>query len=194
MRILAIILLSACACFAQTKQAKSGDIVRLGDKFTTFSATASTVLYTNYSFTSSRSDFTGLAGYMWTNGSTTLTGKSLGRWVISGNSQTHTVSLVRWSDKAVIASGTVVTSGATPGAFAYVDVADFTIAANTAYALVSSETSGGDAFAQKQGGSNAAQMSAGNYGPTCFSLSTAAGLTAETYIERPYVPTNLKYQ
>ncbi|HEX8428735.1 PA14 domain-containing protein [Hymenobacter sp.] len=72
---------------------------------------------------------------------------ALGRVYVAGNSQTHTVKLVAASNGADVASGAVAVNmaGGTEDQFSYVPLANpVTLAANTAYYLVSEETNGGD--------------------------------------------------
>ena len=90
-------------------------------------------------------DYTGYVGMKFTTGANTVPVTQLGRWVVSGNSQSHPIKLVNASTGALVAITVVNTAGATPGAFAYGRLSSpVTLAANTAYYLVSQETSGGD--------------------------------------------------
>lgn len=95
---------------------------------------------------SARNNYTGWVGYRFRVGDSALTVNKLGRWVISGNSQTHTVKLVDITGADVSGgSVTVATSGATAGAFAYTTLSSpVTLAANSYYFLLTQETSGGD--------------------------------------------------
>lgn len=90
-------------------------------------------------------DYTGYVGMKFTTGASTVPVSQLGRWVVNGNSQLHLVKLVNASTGALVAMTAVNTAGTTPGAFAYGRLSSpVTLAANTAYYLVSQETSGGD--------------------------------------------------
>ena len=92
-----------------------------------------------------RNDFTGWVGFQFTVGSSPLTLTGLGRWVVAGNSGTHTVVVSRASDGVWMGSVSVSTSGAAAGAFTYVAPGTpISLAANTAYNMISLETSGGD--------------------------------------------------
>ena len=95
-----------------------------------------------------RSDFTGWAGMAITVGSSPMTVSSLGRLVAAGNSANHAVKLVSAAGGDMAGgSATVVTSGATPGSFAYAPLSSpVVLNANTTYYLVSQETAGGDAW------------------------------------------------
>jgi fibronectin type 3 domain-containing protein len=93
-----------------------------------------------------RNDFTG-----WVGGNfrlhSDITVYALGRYVVPGNTQAHTVELVDFTGggNTVAASVTVNTVGATPGQIAYAGLAaPVTLLAGHTYRLVSSETSGGD--------------------------------------------------
>jgi RHS repeat-associated protein len=78
---------------------------------------------------------------------TTPTVTALGRYVVAGNTRMHTLSLMRASDKAVLATATLDTLGATAGAFVYGNLATpVTLAANTYYYVVSYEPYGTESF------------------------------------------------
>jgi O-glycosyl hydrolase len=98
-----------------------------------------------------RNNFAGQAGMEFTTGTSQLTVRALGRSYLSGaDTQPHTVALYRASDGTLVASASVQTgSGANPDAvgFTYQHLGrPVTLAPNTSYILVSSETSGGDPF------------------------------------------------
>jgi len=77
-----------------------------------------------------------------------LTVTHLARWKFSGNSQTHTVKLVRASDLVVLGSVTVnLSSGSAGTMIATALGTPVALAAGTTYFLVSTETSGGDFWA-----------------------------------------------
>lgn len=89
-------------------------------------------------------------GLTFTVGSSPLTIGSVGRWVLSGNSQSHTVKLVAAATGLDLVGGSAVvtTAGATAGQFAYAKlVSPLTLAAGTTYYLVSEEFAGGDIWA-----------------------------------------------
>jgi hypothetical protein len=93
-----------------------------------------------------RNDFTGWAGGDFTLNAG-ITVYALGRYVVPGNTQAHTVELVDFTGggNTVVASVTVNTLGATPGQIAYAALASpVTLVAGHTYHLASSETSGGD--------------------------------------------------
>jgi hypothetical protein len=70
----------------------------------------------------------------------------LGRWVLEGNSRTHTLQLLTASTQ-VLASVIVDMAGKTPGQFEYVPLpAPVLIASGQEYFLMSSEPMGGDAW------------------------------------------------
>lgn len=94
----------------------------------------------------SRNDFTGCVGFKFTIGGSPITVTDLGRWVVSGNSGTHTVYIVNGSTGALIVSGAVNTSGATSGQYKYVSVTPTVLSAGTLYGLESDETNGADTW------------------------------------------------
>lgn len=90
-----------------------------------------------------RNDFTGNVGFAFTP-ARTLTVSSLGRWVVSGNSQTHTLGI--WNGSGtLLGSVTVNCSGATAGQYLYATLSSsISLANGTQYYIASAETSGGD--------------------------------------------------
>lgn len=92
-----------------------------------------------------RNDYSGWVGFKFTTGNATVVVTELARWVVSGNTQTHAVRLVKASDGSVLGTVSIATAGAPAGAFKYASLStSVTLAANTAYYLMSQETSGGD--------------------------------------------------
>jgi alpha-tubulin suppressor-like RCC1 family protein len=104
----------------------------------------------NYNLSSEplRNNFSGFVGMVFTVGSTPLNVTSLGRVCAAGNSATHTVKMVLASTGVDVPGGTasVNMAGCTAGQFVYSAPAGgpTTVQANTAYYVVSQETSGGD--------------------------------------------------
>ena len=95
-----------------------------------------------------RNNLTGWVGMKFTTGAAAVTVTSIGRVYVAGNTGTHTVKLVNVATGADVAGGSVSinTSTGTPSnGFKYASLAaPVILAANTAYYLVSQETSGGD--------------------------------------------------
>ena len=91
-----------------------------------------------------RNDYTGWVGTALAVGVNPITLTDLGRWVVSGNSGSHTVKLVTTSNTDVSGgSVSVNTSGATSGQFVYAPLAaPVLLAANTTYYVVSQESTG----------------------------------------------------
>jgi hypothetical protein len=116
---------------------------------TTPTPSVGTAFVTSFTLTRLRQDFSGWVGMKLTVGPTGLQVTSLGRWVVSGNSGSHTVKLVDAATGADVAGGStvVVTAGAAPSSFAYASLpAPVTLRPNTGYYLVDQETAGGDAW------------------------------------------------
>jgi len=110
-------------------------------------AAASTAWVTGQTLGTLRNDISNWVGCRFSVGSAPLTVSDLGRWVVAGNSGTHTVKLVKQVDGTDVPGGsvTVDTSSAPAGAFNYVALAQpVTLSANSLYYLVSQETAGGD--------------------------------------------------
>ena len=148
-------------------------------------------LYTNYVTAGLRNNYSGYVGMVFTNNAQ-ITAKQIGRWVVSGNSGTHELIIVKWSDGSVVASNSISTSGLTAGQFNYVDITPAILQAATVYAIVSKEASGGDQWYNVTTASPTAALSTGDYGSACYGTSVAA-LTYEAAQTRPYVPTDIKY-
>jgi hypothetical protein len=95
-----------------------------------------------------RNNFTGFVGAKITVGGSPLTVTSLGRIFVTGNTGTHAVKLVTASSGADVAGGSVsvnTAAGVAANGFKYAALpAPVTLAANTAYYVVSQETSGAD--------------------------------------------------
>jgi hypothetical protein len=103
----------------------------------------------NVSGVAVRSDYTGWVGTQLTVGASPITVSSLGRFGLSGNTQFHTVKLVRAQDGNDVpgASVSVSMANATPGVFQYAALASpVTLSAYTSYYLVSYETSNADTW------------------------------------------------
>jgi len=112
-----------------------------------------TVLSAGASFVSSvtlgtlRSNFGGWVGMNIAVGAAPLQVRSLGRWVVAGNTGTHTIKIVNGSSGADVAgaSVTINTAGMAPGVFVYAAFpTTVTLAANNTYYILSQETLGGD--------------------------------------------------
>ena len=92
-----------------------------------------------------RNDFSGWVGFRFQVGNTETIATHLGRWVLSGNTGTHTIKLVQ-SDGVDVGGGSVtVTASGTAGQYVYAPLSTkVALAANAAYYLVSQEAQGGD--------------------------------------------------
>ena len=104
-------------------------------------------LVTSFTPTDLRRNFDGWVGMQVRVGAEDVRVSSVGRWVVSGNRDSHTVKLVDAATGADVPGGsaTVATAGAPAGAFAYAPLpAAVTLRANTTYYLVSLEKDGGD--------------------------------------------------
>jgi hypothetical protein len=140
-----------------------------------------------------RNNLTGFAGMKFTVGSTPLTVTSLGRIFVTGNSGTHTVKVVNAGTGADVAGASVsinMSTGTPSNGFKYVALAaPVILTANTAYYLVSQETSGGDQWYDFN-----------------TVLTTTTGATVNNAVSRPsnswvaagtannsYVPVDFKY-
>jgi hypothetical protein len=94
-----------------------------------------------------KNNFAGWLGMKITTGSVPIKIKSLGRMYRKTNSQTHTVKIVRVSDNVDVASVSIPMTNWNQGQFKYATLTSaVTLSPNTAYYIVSQETSGGDSW------------------------------------------------
>ncbi len=111
--------------------------------------TAGTAVNTHSGF-----QWDGYVGMKFTTGANGLTVSQLGRYVVSGNTQTHDLKLVDAATATDVPNSvvTVATSGATAGTFAYAALsANVTLQANHTYLLLSHEGNGGSADSWSSG-------------------------------------------
>jgi hypothetical protein len=154
-------------------------------------ASTGTSLISSQTLGTLRNNFTGSVGFKFTVGSSPITVTHLGRWVVSGDTGTHTVKLVKASDGTDVPLGsvTVSTFGGPAGTYAYVPIGSaVTLSANTAYYLVSSETAGGDRWYDTNTivtASSAATVNASIYYDTSYHVAQTGS--------RSYGPVNFKY-
>lgn len=94
-----------------------------------------------------RNDFTGPVGMQYTTGSSPITVTHLGRIFVAGNTGTHTVGIYSLSSGTPLASCSVTASSGNADSlgFEYCRLSTpYTLAANTTYAIASTETTNGD--------------------------------------------------
>jgi len=95
--------------------------------------------------TSIRNNVSAWMGMKISVGNAPMVVRELGRWVVSGNSAVHTVKLVNLSGVDIPGGSVSISTAGAPVGFKYAALdAPITLAANTAYYLVSNETNGGD--------------------------------------------------
>lgn len=139
-----------------------------------------------------RNDFGGFVGTKFTVGNAPMTVTHLGRYFVSGNSGSHSLKLVRVGDLTEVASTTInLSQGNTSSlGFRYAALSSaVSLTANTAYYLLSEESTGGDLWHD-------------NIGTTVTTTSAASVASAvyfnQGYVETgnagsSYVPLDLKY-
>ena len=155
--------------------------------------TSSGGFVTSANFGTVRNDFSGWVGMRFTVGSSAITVSQLGRIVVSGNSGSHTVKLVRASDGGDVPGGstTVSTAWATAGQFQYGSLgAGVTLGAGESFYLVSQEMAGGDQWYDWNTEivtTSAASVTAAIYGfgPGAWGSVNSAN--------RSYIPLNFTY-
>ncbi|QGQ99160.1 hypothetical protein EHS13_31940 [Paenibacillus psychroresistens] len=138
-----------------------------------------------------RNNYGDYVGTKITVGSTPITVTQLGRYYVAGNSGTHTLKIVNASTGADLASSVINMSTGTADGLGFKYVAlntPQTLAANTAYYIVSLETNGGDQWYD---------------GNTALTATSAAVINSNVYKNGSYVtsgstgnsfgPVNFKY-
>lgn len=135
-----------------------------------------------------RSNFSGSTGMQITTGPAGLRVRALGRYGLAGNKQTHTLSIVRVSDGATVATVQLSTADTHTDALGYQYGSlshPITLAPDTSYAVLSSEVSGGDAFADANGTTVTTAAGASVDGPAYVdsegTYHTFAPNTGQTY-------------
>jgi hypothetical protein len=93
-----------------------------------------------------RNNFNGWLGMTFTTGPSPVTVREVARWVLSGNTGSHTVKIVdAVTSLDVPGASAVINTAGLPVGFAYAPLAQpVTLQANRSYYLVSEEVSGGD--------------------------------------------------
>jgi hypothetical protein len=140
-----------------------------------------------------RNNSTAFIGMRITVGGSAISVTQLGRYMVAGNSGTHTLKIIRASDGAELGSASVNMGTGTADSlgFKYATLSSpVTLAANTAYYIVSGETAGGDQWRDNIN--------------TTLTTTTAATLNGSVYQDgsswaqngvagESYVPLNFKY-
>lgn len=147
-----------------------------------------TAIITSVTLASLRSDYGGWVGCKFTVGGTGITISSLGRWVVSGNSQTHQVNL-RNSSGTELAVVTINTSGATAGAFLYEAITPVALSAGAVYYITSKENSGGDQWYDESTVTATSGVTVNN---GCY-IGTQTGIPQSNQAGKTYVPVNALY-
>ncbi len=157
------------------------------------SAPSDTSFITSVTGGTVRNDFTGYLGGNFSLSSTkTLT--AIGRWCLSGNSQTHDVWIVHDDNSGSIAHVTINMTGCTPGTFSYTTTSG-TLTSGVGYACLSSETNGGDSLLDLDSTVTTTAVGSFSIGSgssiTSQPLTPIINFTAGTNAD--FVPCNFKY-
>ncbi len=144
-----------------------------------------------------RNNFTGEVGFQIDVGASSITVQQLARWVVSGNTGTHTVQI--WSSPfsgspVSVASVSVSTSGAPSGQFKFVSLGTpVVLSASTTYVVTSDETSGGDQWIDND--STLTVTGVGTIGPSggVYRTGGAGSFFVFGSAGTGYVPTNFNY-
>ncbi len=141
----------------------------------------------------SRNDFTGCVGFTFTVGAANITVTSFGRWITSGNSQTHTIRLFKVSDDSEVTNGTVNASGA-PVGYLYTSITPVVLTAGVAYHILSEEVISQDQWYGDDGtttGTADATLNGSRY--IVGACPTSAGSGSGSGGNHAYVQVNFKY-
>ncbi len=166
--------------------------LRKQQEYTWTSGAGSTALASSVSLGSLRNNFSGWVGFRFAVGGAPITVTQLGRWVVSGNSGSHTVKLVDSGGNDVPSgSVTVNTSGAPSGQFAYATLANaVTLSPGATYVVMSQETNGGDQWYDYNCGVTLTSVATPNQAAWANNggIYVTTGATTNSY-----GPVNLKY-
>ncbi|MBL9187930.1 MAG: hypothetical protein JNK23_10655 [Opitutaceae bacterium] len=135
-----------------------------------------------------RNNYVGFVGCKFTVGGAAITVTELGRWVVSGSTGTHSVTIFAADLTTVIATASVSTSGAAAGDYKWQSITPVALSASTTYYIASLEQNGGDSWydSQSLAVTSAATLDASAYGND--TVIVGAGATGQIY-----VPVNFKY-
>lgn len=147
---------------------------------------ADTAFVTSSLATSLRNDYGDFVGFGFTVGASNITVTKLGRWVVSGNSGTHTLKIVDGSYSTIV-SASINTSGLSVG-YNFVSCSATVLTAGTTYYMLSGETNGGD-----QWYTSGAVTSLTDATITGSYYANGASVNLDVAGSRSYVPVNFKY-
>ena len=147
--------------------------------------TPSSAFVTNQVLGTLRNNFSGDVGITVTVGAAPLVVTSVGRWIVSGNSGTHTVKITTVNEGSTICSGSVDTTLGTPASYMYVPCSG-TLSASTNYYVMSTEASSGDQWYDNS--DTTITVTADGTSPGSALNGTQNGGAGAAY-----VPTNFKY-
>ena len=161
---------------------KSG-LANSGVMSSLYTIVADTAYITSVTPGTDRSNYDGCLGMQFGVGGLPITIDALGRYVHTGNTQTHTLH-IRTVANTVLGSCTVNTSGATAGQFLFCTLSSpVTLSAGARYDVLSSEVNGGDVFYDSD--TTVTSTAAASVMTTAFTSSgtagTCAGAAAGTY-------------
>src|SRR6266540_4071716 len=179
---------SACTVWTYDARARR----RKQQEYTWTSGSGSTALASSVTLGTLRSNFSGWVGFRFAVGGAPITVTQLGRWVVSGNSGSHTVKLVDSGGNDVPGgSVTVNTSGAAAGQFAYATLANsVTLSPGATYVWMSQETNGGDQWYDYNRGVTLTSAATPNQAAWANNGGIYVTTGAST---NSYGPVNLKY-
>lgn len=156
------------------------------------SSSGNTPFITGQTLGTPRNNITGCVGFEFTVGGSSITVTDVGRWVISGNSGTHNVTIQVKSSSALVAQASVNTSGATAAQYLYASVTPAVLSASTTYWIGSDETNGGDQFYDDNTTYTSTAVATPGFSNFAFSSCPVAA-SQHNSGAFAYVPVNFKY-
>lgn len=135
-------------------------------------------------------NFTGFFGCQFIP-SVNMTVTDLGFMMLSGNTQTHTVSLTDNSSTLLAQTSALATSGQTPGNYIFGTVTSVHLTSGTEYYIQVSGTSGGDGYFNDSGTFTTTSDAAVT--ASVFSTSLGSSPTVSTSGVKIFGPVNMKY-
>ncbi len=153
-----------------------------------------TAYLTGVSGGTTRNDITGDVGYEITIGGANVVVNQIGRYMISGNTGTHTVSI--YGDRlnptpTLVAQTSVSMTGTTPGTFKYGSITPVTLTAGQIYVVVSTETTSADLWLSAD--STLTKTGVASLTASAYRINSTGAFTVDGVNNIGYGPPNYTY-
>ena len=123
----------------------------------------------------------------------TVTADHLGRWVVSGNSGSHTLCLVNSNNGTTLATVSINTSGAMAGQYLYGTISNTALTNGTTYNVLTAETNGGDQWYDDNTAVTLAAVATAIHSVFTAAACGGGALTTHAGAGFSYGPVNLQY-